>query len=371
MCRFQKSQKRRQNGVEAVDTAAVSNDLRTHCGDGKRKWKLQGFPTNLHANGNTWEAYLGPRGTGICLRHMVTLKCTIPGHNCNWPEHIILCSARCVERSYRFCDTRWVTQKLMFWPCTNCRSTTSMITPSNFLCPQAFQPENPFSPACPLLNFSFKFGAGQQLWVFVYAFYIRSDKCLCQTLPSADSQISLTKHACNVWSMICGLPYIVYLHGSNCDGRMTTPICAICLLVCTLRPANFKDRQGFYTIGMCVRSLYYCHVQWGYSYCCPKKQAECCLPPYLAADFIVHTLWTVNSKREIEKSCNGPVFEKEEVCFANVFPTSFTVWSRRWSDYKVPCMSVVWGIASTDHHHDANLLAFSNFNNLESCKFRT
>ncbi|KAH9543012.1 hypothetical protein CY35_13G039800 [Sphagnum magellanicum] len=54
-------------------------------------------------------------------------------------------------------------------------------------------------------------------------------------------------------------------------------------------------------------------AQWGYSYCCPKKQAECCLPPYLAADFIVHTLWTVKSKREIEKSCNGPVFEKEEI----------------------------------------------------------
>jgi hypothetical protein len=50
-----------------------------------------------------------------------------------------------------------------------------------------------------------------------------------------------------------------------------------------------------------------------------RKQAECCLPPYLAADFIVHTLWTVNSKREIEKGCNDPLFEKEEVSFANVF----------------------------------------------------
>jgi hypothetical protein len=102
-----------------------------------------------------------------------------------------------------------------------------------------------------------------------------------------------------------------------------------------------------------------------------RKQAECCLPPYLAADFIVHTLWTVNSKMEIEKGCNGPMFEKEEVRFANVFPASFTVWSRGWSDYKVPCMSVVWGIASTDHHHGVNLLAFSNFDNLESCKLRT
>jgi hypothetical protein len=74
---------------------------------------------------------------------------------------------------------------------------------------------------------------------------------------------------------------------------------------------------------------------------------------------------------EIEKGCNGPMFEKEEVRFANVFPASFTVWSRGWSDYKVPCMSVVWGIASTDHHEGANLLVFSNFEDLESCKFRT
>jgi hypothetical protein len=104
MCRFQKSQKRRRNGVEAVGTAAVRNDLRTHCGDGKRKRKLQGFPTNLLANGNTWEEYLGPRGTGICLRHMATLKYTIPGHNCNWSEHITFmqCEVRRKKLSFLY-----------------------------------------------------------------------------------------------------------------------------------------------------------------------------------------------------------------------------------------------------------------------------
>ncbi len=59
--------KERRDGVEAVDTDSVGSDLHAHCGDGTGKRKLQGFQSNLHANGNSWEEYLGPRDTGIFL----------------------------------------------------------------------------------------------------------------------------------------------------------------------------------------------------------------------------------------------------------------------------------------------------------------
>jgi hypothetical protein len=61
-------------------------------------------------------------------------------------------------------------------------------------------------------------------------------------------------------------------------------------------------------------------LQWGYSYCCPKKQQSCCLSPYLAPDFLIHAIWTINSKREFETKCNGPLFNEKEVHFANEFP---------------------------------------------------
>jgi len=63
----EKSQKRWRDGVEAVDTDSVGSDLHAHCGDGTGKRKLQGFPSNLHANCNSWEEYLDPRDTGIFL----------------------------------------------------------------------------------------------------------------------------------------------------------------------------------------------------------------------------------------------------------------------------------------------------------------
>ncbi len=64
---IEKSQKRWRDGVEAGDTYSFRSDLHAHCGDGMGKRKLQGFPSNLHANGNSWEEYLDTRDAGIFL----------------------------------------------------------------------------------------------------------------------------------------------------------------------------------------------------------------------------------------------------------------------------------------------------------------
>ncbi len=69
ICRFQKSQKRwRRNGGKTVDTHPVGNYLHAQAGNGKRKCKLQTFPSHLHADGNSWEEYLGTPDTGNISR---------------------------------------------------------------------------------------------------------------------------------------------------------------------------------------------------------------------------------------------------------------------------------------------------------------
>jgi ribonuclease T2 len=54
-------------------------------------------------------------------------------------------------------------------------------------------------------------------------------------------------------------------------------------------------------------------TQWPFSYCCPKKQESCCLKPYTTTDFIIHTIWTLNSKRQIQMDCNGPLFDEHKL----------------------------------------------------------
>ncbi len=88
-----------------------------------------------------------------------------------------------------------------------------------------------------------------------------------------------------------------------------------------------------------------CHVQWPFSYCCPKKQESCCLKPYATTDFIIHTIWTLNSKRQIEMDCNGPLFDEHKVHFANDFPLPSQCGVEAGLIITlIPCMSVVWEI---------------------------
>ncbi len=94
-----------------------------------------------------------------------------------------------------------------------------------------------------------------------------------------------------------------------------------------------------------VRLYCCCHVQWPFSYCCPKKQESCCLKPYATTDFIIHTIWTLNSKRQIEMDCNGPLFDEHKVHFANDFPLPSQCGLEAGLIITlIPCMSVVWEI---------------------------
>ncbi len=86
-------------------------------------------------------------------------------------------------------------------------------------------------------------------------------------------------------------------------------------------------------------------MQWPFSYCCPKEQESCCLKPYVTTDFIIHTIWTLNSKRQIQTDCNGPLFDEHKVHFANDFPLpSQCSLEAGLIITLIPCMSVVWEI---------------------------
>ncbi len=113
-------------------------------------------------------------------------------------------------------------------------------------------------------------------------------------------------------------------HMTKCDGQFYNDyadefflfITNMCMNS-TLRPAKTANvviqllsRWAVFTVVI---------LQWGYSYCCPKKQESCCLSPYLGPDFIIHAIWTINSNREFETNCNGPLFNENEVHFPNDF----------------------------------------------------
>jgi ribonuclease I len=102
----------------------------------------------------------------------------------------------------------------------------------------------------------------------------------------------------------------------------------ICMLtVVTAREnGNFKDSQVIsMPTATAEKNISILVIQWGYSYCCPKKQQSCCLSPYLAPDFIIHTIWTINSKKEFETNCNGPLFNEKELS-AEVIEYSNLYW---------------------------------------------
>jgi hypothetical protein len=119
--------------------------------------------------------------------------------------------------------------------------------------------------------------------------------------------------------------FIESTHMTKCDGKFYNDhaddfflfITNMCMnnTLCPAKTANALMQV------LCMWAVFTVAIlQWGYSYCCPKKQQSCCPSPYLAPDFIIHTIWTINSKREFETNCNGPLFNEKEVHFANDFP---------------------------------------------------
>jgi hypothetical protein len=156
-------------------------------------------------------------------------------------------------------------------------------------------------------------------YVFLYALYIRwSDKCLLMSVFPSALLINFTHQAI----LVCGRSYTLSLANTA--------------KACT---------QLVSYMWLDVRLYCCCHVQWPFSYCCPKKQESCCLKPYVTTDFIIHTIWTLNSKRQIQMDCNGPLFDEHKVHFANVFPLpSQCRLEAGLIITLIPCMSVVWEI---------------------------
>jgi hypothetical protein len=56
----------------------------------------------------------------------------------------------------------------------------------------------------------------------------------------------------------------------------------ICMLTVVTARENFKDSEVIsMPTATAEKNISILVIQWGYSYCCPKKQQSCCLPPYL------------------------------------------------------------------------------------------
>ncbi|KAH9543014.1 hypothetical protein CY35_13G039900 [Sphagnum magellanicum] len=103
----------------------------------------------------------------------------------------------------------------------------------------------------------------------------------------------------------------------------------ICMLtvVTAWENGNFKDSQVIsMPTATAEKNISILVIQWGYSYCCPKKQQSCCLSPYLAPDFLIHAIWTINSKREFETECNGPLFNEKEDVYGRCSGLSQSAW---------------------------------------------
>jgi ribonuclease I len=122
----------------------------------------------------------------------------------------------------------------------------------------------------------------------------------------------------------------------------------ICMLavVTAWENGNFKDSQVIsMPTATAEKNISILVMQWGYSYCCPKKQQSCCLSPYLAPDFLIHAIWTINSKREFQTKCNGPLFNEKElsaevIAYSNLYwpslncsYTNVQYWKLMWNVY--------------------------------------
>ncbi len=173
-----------------------------------------------------------------------------------------------------------------------------------------------------LLNFSFKFEAGQELCVCVYVLH------------------SL------IWQVFA---YVKFFQAPY--SQILTNFTHQAILVCgrsyTLSLANTAKActQLVSYMWLDVRLYCCCHVQWPFSYCCPKKQDSCCMKPYVTTDFVIHSIWTLNSKRQIQLDCNGPLFDEHKVHFANNFPLpSKCSVEAGLIITLLPRMSVVWEI---------------------------